>query len=385
MNRLLTLLCLCLLAISIASCTGAPRYDGPRSSHFDGNNFANTVPMSKGAGDIMKLGWGMVTEAETWPDWVEITPRPVDSERVHEGMTVTYINHASFLVQVDGLNILTDPIYSKRASPFQWTGPARVHQPGVRFEDLPPIDVVLISHNHYDHLDEATLKRFAEMAEQPLILSGLGNGRLFEKWGLGEHRDLDWEESQRLGEVEITFTECRHRSGRGIGDQMKTLWGAFVIKTSAGNIYFAGDSGYGGHFQDAGYRHGPFALSLLPIGAYDPRWFMKDVHVNPAEAVQAHRDLGSELSIGMHFNTFQLTYEGIDEPEIDLAAALREARIAPDRFITLAPGAAITKGAGEPIPAHLGGYGAAGPYTGQLEPGLDTEETMHERQPLPRR
>ncbi len=338
MNRLIALACLCLLAISIASCTGAPHYDGPRTSHFDGDKFVNTVPMSKGAGDIMKLGWGMVTEAETWPDWVEITPRTVEAERVHDGIAITYINHSTFLLQVDGLNILTDPIYSKRASPFQWTGPARVHQPGVRFEDLPPIDVVLISHNHYDHLDEATLKRFAAMKDQPVVLAGLGNGRLLEKWGLADHRDLDWEEAHRVGDVEFIFSECRHRSGRGIGDQMKTLWGAFVIKTPAGNIYFAGDSGYGTHFSATGHRHGPFRLSLMPIGAYQPRWFMRDVHVNPAEAVQAHLDLGAEFSIGMHYNTFQLTYEGIDQPETDLDAALGEARLTRDSFITLAPG-----------------------------------------------
>ena len=213
-----------------------------------------------------------------------------------------------------------------------------MHAPGVRFEDLPPIDVILISHNHYDHLDEETLKRFAELPEQPLILAGLGNGQLFERWGLGNHRDLDWEQGHRVGDVEFIFSECRHRSGRGITDQMKTLWGAFVIKTPAGAVYFAGDTGYDNHFSRTGAAHGPFALALLPIGAYDPRWFMKDVHVNPAEAVMAHQDLRSDLSLGMHFNTFQLTYEAIDQPELDLAAALRQAGVPAEDFVTIKPG-----------------------------------------------
>jgi L-ascorbate metabolism protein UlaG (beta-lactamase superfamily) len=342
MNRNTRWAALALLVSLLTSCTGAPHYSGPRTSHFDGYRFVNTQPMSKGAGDMLKLGWGALTEAAAWPDRVEITPGTIAAERVRDGMVVTYINHSTFLLQVDGLNILTDPIYAMRASPFQWTGPRRVHQPGIRFEDLPPIDVILISHNHYDHLDESTLRRFAHQERQPLILSGLGNGRLFERWGLTEYRDMDWGQTVRLGGIEFVFAECRHRSGRGVADQMKTLWGAFVIKKPAGNVYFAGDSGYSPHFRATGAAHGPFVLSLLPIGAYDPRWFMRDVHVNPQEAVQAHLDLRSQHSIGMHFNTFQLTYEGIDQPEAELAKSLHEARLPEQVFITLAPGESWT-------------------------------------------
>ena len=348
MKRISALAAMGVLVVMVISCTGAPHYDGERSAHFDGKRFSNTEPMAKGAGDMVKLGWGMMTEAADWPTWVEIEPKTIAADRVDGGLTVTYINHSTFLIQVDGLNILTDPIYSKRASPFQWSGPARVHQPGVRFEDLPPIDVILISHNHYDHLDEGTLRRFNNGEKQPLILAGLGNGRLFDSWGLNNHRDLDWEQGYRLGGVEFIFSECRHRSGRGITDQMTTLWGAFVIKTSAGNLYFAGDTGYSGHFKATGERHGPFVLSMMPIGAYDPRWFMKDVHVNPAEAVQAHLDLGSELSIGMHYNTFQLTFEPIDQPESDLRAALEAQRLRPSAFMTLGPGESWQRPAAPP-------------------------------------
>ena len=165
------------LGTFLVSCTGAPHYQGPRSDHFNGSTFVNTIPMKKGAGDMASLGWGSLTKASQWPDWVEVEPQTIAQERVHEGIAITYINHATFLVQVDGINILTDPVYSKRASPFQWAGPKRVHQPGVRFEDLPPIDVVLISHNHYDHLDEFSIRTIMsnQAYDPPTILAPLGN------------------------------------------------------------------------------------------------------------------------------------------------------------------------------------------------------------------
>jgi L-ascorbate metabolism protein UlaG (beta-lactamase superfamily) len=327
------------LLLMLGSCTGAPTYKGAKSDHFDGVRFVNREPMNKSAGDMVRLGWGALTDEREWPQWVEVQQLTVPEERVYSGLSVTFINHATFLIQVDGMNILTDPIYATRASPFQWAGPKRVHSPGVALADLPPIDAVLISHNHYDHLDEDTLRQlFAQQDEPPLIIAGLGNGAYFSSLGLDSHRDLDWEESAQVGEVELVFTECRHRSGRGASDQMKTLWGSFVVKTSVGNLYFAGDTGYGPHLAEAGIRHGPFALALLPIGAYEPRWFMADVHLNPEEAVLAHQDLRSEHSIGMHFGTFRLTYEGREEPLADLAIALAKHEVEPGAFEVLAPG-----------------------------------------------
>jgi len=309
------------------------------SDHYNGKYFNNHVVGDKHIGDLLRFGLGSLTKPEQWPDWVEVQPQQVPHERVVDGISVTFINHASFLVQVGGVNILTDPIYSDRASPTQWAGPKRVHDPGIRFEDLPPIDVILISHNHYDHLDADTLKRFAKLdGELPLVLSGLGNSRFFDELGFTKNHEMDWEDSLEYADLEFVFSECQHRSGRGIVDQMTTLWGSFIIKTPAGNIYFAGDTGYSPHFKDSGLRHGPFALALLPIGAYEPRWFMKDVHVNPMEAVQAHRDLRSEYSLGMHFGTFQLTYEAIDQPSRDLATALTELDVDPEHFQIIAPG-----------------------------------------------
>ena len=315
------------------SCTSSPGFKGQASDHFDGRHFNNRVPMNKSLTDLMKLGWGSLTRAEEWPDWIDIEQQRVPETRVHQGISLTFVNHATFLIQVDGLNILTDPVYSERVSPFNWAGPKRVHAPGVALQDLPPIDVILISHNHYDHLDEDTLKTLiAKQEKPPLILAGLGNGALLETLGNSDQRDLDWEEGVTLDGVEFLFTECRHRSGRGMADQMTTLWGSFVIKTSEGNVYFAGDTGYGPHLKETGDRHGPFALALLPIGAYEPRWFMKDVHLNPEEAVLAHRELGSEFSIGIHFGTFQLTYEAIDQPVIDLNQALESHAIPASEF-----------------------------------------------------
>jgi L-ascorbate metabolism protein UlaG (beta-lactamase superfamily) len=338
MAKLHVLLSLVLIPALVA-CTGGPPYDGAPSDHFDGKRFSNRDNSDKTAWELLQFGWGALFHASQWPDQVEIQPGTIAEERVYQGISVTYINHATLLIQVDGINILTDPIYSRRASPFQWLGPERVHAPGIAMADLPPIDLILISHNHYDHLDATTLQQLAvRQQEPPMILAGLGNGRYFSSIGLRRFHDMDWHDSVEMQGVEILFAECRHSSGRGASDQKKTLWGSFVIKTSRGSIYFAGDTGYGPHFNDAALAHGPFALSLLPIGAYEPRDFMEAVHLNPADAVQAHLDLASEQSIGIHFGTFQLTYESIDQPLIDLRAALRERGVDAGSFLTLAPG-----------------------------------------------
>lgn len=331
-----------LLATSLLVLTGCfagPTYEGEATFNFDGNVFQNREPMETGPLDMVKLSWGMVTQAERWPGWIEDPLGEVVPEPNEPNIQVTYINHATTLVNINGLNVLTDPIYSERASPVSWAGPKRVRKPGIELEDLPHIDVIVISHNHYDHLDVFTLKQIAaQQKEQPLVLAGLGNGLLFKQIGLTNYQDLQWDQTLSHKGVNFTFVECRHRSGRGISDQMKTLWGSFVIKAPQGSVYFAGDTAYSPHLKKHGEQYGPFDLSILPIGAYEPRWFMHRVHMNPAEAVQAHLDLRSEQSLSIHFGVFQLTYEGIDTPEQELEIALESQNVEASEFWTLLPG-----------------------------------------------
>lgn len=331
--RCLSLLC-CLALLT--GCFGAPGYEGDAGPHFDGKHFHNRAPLDQGTVDFLRFGLGSLTQSTRWPESVEIQPGQIDRPRVTEGLDLTFVNHATFLIQVDGLNILTDPVYGERVSPVSFAGPKRVHPPGIAFEDLPPIDVILLSHNHYDHIDEPTLRRFADRADQqPLVIAGLGNHALLESFGLRRIQELDWNQHLTMGETTIHFTECRHRSGRGMTDHMKTLWGSFVIETSIGPVYFAGDTGYGPHFAEARERFGNTTLALLPIGAYEPRFFMAAVHLNPADAVAAHQDLGAKLSVGIHFGTFQLTWEGREAPLRDLETAMTQAELAPGTFRTL--------------------------------------------------
>ncbi|MFT4798512.1 MAG: L-ascorbate metabolism protein UlaG (beta-lactamase superfamily) [Candidatus Azotimanducaceae bacterium] len=325
--------------VLLTSCFAGPIFQGDDMKNFDGTVFHNRTPMYKSPYDLMRLGTGALSQSKTWPKWRQNEVAKIPAARVTDGIVVTYINHATTLIQVNGINILTDPIYSERASPLSFAGPKRVRAPGIAMTDLPEIDVILISHNHYDHLDTATLKQLAARQQtKPLILSGLGVGKLLNEIGLNRSVDMQWGQTESLGEVEFAFVECRHRSGRGITDQMKTLWGSFVINTPSGAIYFAGDTGYGPHLKEHGKTFGPFELTILPIGAYEPRWFMADVHLNPAEAVQAHLDLNSKQSLGIHFGVFQLTYEGVDDPIDELNVALEQAKMASESFWTLEPG-----------------------------------------------
>ena len=317
----------------------ADKEDWTLSTHYDGKRFYNSDGSDKHLGDVSRFIWTSLANEKPWPKWRENPPADPITERLTSGLRVTYINHATVLIQVAGLNILTDPVWSKRVSPVAFAGPKRVRAPGIPIEDLPEIDLILISHNHYDHLDTQSLKAIrARQEEAPLIISGLGNQKLLRKLGYETAVELDWNESRTLGETTVHFVECQHRSGRGVFDQMKTLWGSFVLETPEGNLYFAGDTGYSPHFREQGERWGPFALTLLPIGAYEPRWFMKDVHLNPKEAVQAHLDLQSQQSLGIHFGVFQLTWEAIDEPAEDLASALIDEGLAGDTFWVLEPG-----------------------------------------------
>ena len=239
--------------------------------------------------------------------------------------------------QFDGLNVLTDPVWSERASPLQWLGPRRVRAPGLAFEALPRIDLVLVSHDHYDHLDLHTLQRL-QAVHSPCFVTTLGNRAFLEDHGLAEVHELDWWQQVDVAGALVTLTPAQHWSGRGFRGRNRTLWGGFVIERRGLRVFFAGDTGYAAHFRDIRARFGPVDLALLPIGAYEPRWFMRDQHMDPVEAVQAHFDLQARRSIGTHFGCFQLTDEGIDEPVRELAVARRRHGIRDDAFIALETG-----------------------------------------------
>ena len=257
--------------------------------------------------------------------------------------SATWIGHATVLVQSGGLNILTDPVFSERASPLAFLGPKRAQPPGVAMSDLPPIDVVLISHNHYDHLDLPSVVQLDQRAHgHTLFLVPLGLKAWFAEQGIANVIEMDWFDMRRVHGVEFELVPVQHWSARSLGDRNKTLWGGWAVFAPDLRWYFSGDSGYSRMFAETreklasrmrdGYL---FDVALLAIGAYEPRWFMSAQHMNPAEAVRAHKDLAARRSIGIHWGTFELTDEALDQPPRDLAAARAAQGVKDDEFFTL--------------------------------------------------
>ena len=308
-----------------------------RSDHFDGKRFFNpTGPTPQPFTAVPR----MMREPRTpWPAHID-QPTRVPPSLGGTAAVVTVIGHSTFLIQTSAGNLLTDPMYSERAGPL-FFGPRRVRQPAVRFEDLPDIAVVLLSHNHYDHCDLATLRRLAARFD-PIVVTPVGNRALVDSTGIRRIEELDWWQSTVASTMPITLTPAHHFSARTPFDRDRALWGGFVLGAGRTRIYFAGDTAYAPFFPEVAQRLGPFDLALLPIGAYEPRWFMRAVHMNPEEAVQAHLDLGCPDSIGMHFGTFQLTGEGIDEPLRALETACRARGVPASRFRALAFGDSAT-------------------------------------------
>ncbi|MDB6165920.1 MAG: metal-dependent hydrolase [Lacunisphaera sp.] len=316
----------------------------PVSDHCDGEHFFNPrgQPQAKSFSSLPKW-WAQklfLGQGVAWPKTLPPPPQPRLPSALAPGeLAVTFIGHSTFLLQTAGLNLLTDPMFSRCAGPFSWAGPKRVRPPALALEELPRIDVVLVSHNHYDHLDLPSLRWLAQN-RQPLIVTTLGNQAWLEARGVGPVVELDWwQEHQAAADLKIICTPGQHFAARTPWDRCRSLWGGFSLKLSGAQIYFAGDSGYCGAFREIGTRLGPPDLALLPIGAYEPRWFMTAVHMNPDESVRAHLDLGARRSLGMHFGTFQLTDEAIDEPVRALAEARGRRGVAAADFATLEFGA----------------------------------------------
>jgi L-ascorbate metabolism protein UlaG (beta-lactamase superfamily) len=303
----------------------------PFPKHFDGKRFFNPdAPQARGLLDVLR--WKLTTRPEKSPRFISDVEPSKPPSVVYNDLRVTLINHSTVLLQQDGINILTDPIWSERASPFTWIGPRRRRAPGVRWEDLPPIHLVLISHNHYDHLDLSTLRRLADRGPCEFIVP-LGVARLLASQGIGPVHELDWGQSQGI----VHSVPAQHFSARGLFDRNRTLWCGYVIEAADRIIYFAADTGFGNHFAAIRKRFGPPRLALLPIGAYEPRWFMAPTHMSPDDAVKAHQILGAETSIAIHHGAFQLTDEGIDTPKRRLIAC------APgDSFVVLDNGQSVT-------------------------------------------
>lgn len=286
------------------------------SDHFDGKEFFNPwgVNNQKTLWDVMK--WKIQSGAATWPEFVE-TPRFPLPHPTPETYVVTWVNHSTFLIQTGTLNILTDPIWAKRASPVSFAGPKRVVNAGIEFDQLPKIDVVLVSHNHYDHLDIETLQRLSKR-DLPLILVPLGDKALLSGRGVKNIEEMDWYQEKNLDDCQFTFLPAQHWSARGLFDRNHSLWGSWGIDLMGAKIYHAGDTGLGPHFLEIRSKWGQADLALLPVGAYEPRSFMKAMHMNPSEALEAFRILQARHALGMHLETFQLTDEAWEEPRREL-------------------------------------------------------------------
>ena len=314
-------------------------YAGPVSDHFDGTHFTGPYAVPSN-GTLAFWKWQFTAERAKWPEHIENAYSDKPPAKVESGIRVSVVGHASHLIQVGGLNILIDPVWSDRASPVSFAGPKRVRAPGIAFDDLPKIDAVLITHGHYDHLDVETLAKLSAR-DNPRFIAPLGNDATIRQGGVGGRiTALDWHERVTLGDgIAATLVPTQHWTARGLFDRNKALWGGFVIETPAGRVYHITDTGY--HetlFKETRDRYGPFKLAIIPIGAYEPRWFMHRQHVNPQESVRVFQDCGAPLALAHHHGTFQLTDEAIDAPVVALRAACAAAQIAADTFRVLEPG-----------------------------------------------
>lgn len=356
-----------LLLTLLGGCSAVNPYYDPARAHHTAQGFKNnyTGSVNKTFSELVR--WQIERRAQDLP---KPPTQPVATQqpdlaaiKAYTGgpPAITWIGHASMLVQAGGLNVLTDPMFSSRASPVQFIGPQRAQPPGVALADLPPIDVVLISHNHYDHLDKASVQEIAQRSEAigkpTLFLVPLGMKPWFADAGIPHVIELDWWDTHTHRGVEFNFTPVQHWSSRSLLDRSQTLWGGFAVFAPDFHWYFSGDTGYSKDFADTqarfASRHqaaqgGGFDLALIPVGAYEPRWFLTEQHVNPDEAVKIHRDLQAKRSVGIHWGTFELTDESLDQPPRDLAVAASAHGLKDSEFSVMAIGETRTLPARQP-------------------------------------
>ncbi len=353
-----------LIAISsfsiLTACTTVNEDYNPAKKHHRAEGFQNnyTEATDKSQAEFLRWQWERLRNGLPKPPQ-QLTPVVAPDLKfvsANSGKTqepaITWIGHATMLLQMGGLNVLTDPVFSERASPVSFAGPKRYQPPGIALKDLPRIDLVLISHNHYDHLDVESVKALnAQAGGPPLFIVPLGVKKWMAGVGITNVQQLDWWDSRSIktaqGELELHFTPVQHWSARSLGDRRATLWGGYALFAHDFHAYFSGDTGYSQDFIDT-QKHfaarqtaalgGGFDMALIAVGAYEPRWFMKEQHVNPEEAVQIHLDLQAKRSIGVHWGTFDLTDESLDQPPKDLAVARKSKGLAQDAFDVMAIG-----------------------------------------------
>ncbi|MEO8911081.1 MAG: MBL fold metallo-hydrolase [Gemmatimonadaceae bacterium] len=295
--------------------------------HRPEGGFRNPWPSAETHGFLDFLKWSLVERRRKprRPDpdarvFTQVAPEYIVPRADPDLLTITWVGHTSFIVQIDGLNVLTDPIWSSRASPVQFAGPRRWVPPAVEFDRLPPIDVVVLSHDHYDHLDSTTVSRLAERYPAAAWYAPLGVGGFLRDHGAREVTERDWWEETTIGDLRLTCVPAQHFSGRTLGKRNTTLWCGWVLRSSNHSVLFAGDTALHPEFRSIAARCGPFDVAILPIGAYDPRWFMGSVHMNPADCINALGQLDSGQNgrrlrmVASHWGTFKLTDEPMDEP-----------------------------------------------------------------------
>ncbi len=336
---------LCVAFFFSTNCAAQPvRSDKP---HHTKNGFRNVYPFKqKGFFDFLKWRWARLWKETPSPEDYNFTLAENDLEFLKTNSsknTLTWIGHATVLLQIEGKNILTDPHFSNRASPVQWSGPKRVISPGLSLDNLPPIHIVVISHNHYDSLDKRTILRLYKRngVKKTKYFVPLGLKSWFKSIGINQVFELDWWDLYKENDLEIIAVPAQHWSKRSIFTRNKTLWSGWVIKSNSFRFFFAGDTGYAPCFKEIGHKLGPFDLSAIPIGAYEPRWFMRGHHVSPEEALQIHLDVRSKKSVAIHWGTFVLTDEPLEEPPERLEKALEEKGLAKEAFRVLKHGETI--------------------------------------------